>query len=70
MQTSIFLKKSANHTAFYFYVHQHLGQNVGIGTALPKARLYGVDSSVLFCAPFALPAVAGPSPVHGAATAL
>ena len=68
MQTYIFLKKVLIKLLFIFMLTNIWVQNVGIGTALPKAHLHVVDTGVLFSAPFALPAVAGPTPVHGAAT--
>ena len=42
-----------------------IGQNVGIGTTSPKARLQVADSSVVFTANTLLPATAAPTPVSG-----
>lgn len=45
-----------------------VGQNVGIGTTSPKARLHVSDSAVLFTGPFTLPTLPGNPPVSGAGT--
>lgn len=70
MQTSTFFKNLLVTVLFLFMLTDSQGQNVGIGTTVPKARLHVADSSVLFSAPFALPAVAGPTPITGAGTRL
>jgi hypothetical protein len=46
--------------------HCLYGQNVGIGTTSPMARLHVADSSVVFTANAMLPDVAGATPVSGA----
>ncbi len=43
-------------------------QNVGIGTALPKARLHVADSAVVFTGPTNLPTTPGKPPVTGVGT--
>ncbi|MES2647052.1 MAG: hypothetical protein V4717_09275 [Bacteroidota bacterium] len=45
-----------------------MGQNVGIGTTTPKARLHVSDSAVLFTGPAELPGVFGLPPATGAGT--
>ncbi len=47
------------------YCSSLFGQNVGIGTISPKARLHVADSSVVFTADQFLPVVAAAAPVSG-----
>jgi len=42
-----------------------IGQNVGIGTTTPLARLHVTDSSVLFSATGLIPATPGNTPISG-----
>jgi hypothetical protein len=47
------------------FPEESFSQNVGIGTALPQARLHVTDSAVLFSAPGSIPAVIGNPPLEG-----
>jgi len=70
MQLVILYKHLPLTALFLFMLSCSQAQNVGVGTTTPKARLHVADSSVLFSATSALPAVAGPTPITGAGTRL
>jgi hypothetical protein len=55
----------------FYLIHTRVAaQNVGIGTAAPKARLHVADSSVVFTGPVPLPANPGEPPVGNFVSAM